>query len=129
MTTMRAAVVTEFGKDLQIQDLPVPVPGRGEALVKVLTTGVCHTDLHAAEGDWPVKPSPPFIPGHEGVGEVVQRDAPADAQRVGAGGDSTRERVDDSGWKSLEEMHQHPRRPPGKDSRLDERGPLHHAAC
>ncbi|MCI9869935.1 alcohol dehydrogenase AdhP [Arthrobacter humicola] len=68
---MRAAVVTEFGKDLQIQDLPVPVPGRGEALVKVLTTGVCHTDLHAAEGDWPVKPSPPFIPGHEGVGEVV----------------------------------------------------------
>ena len=71
MTTMRAAVVTEFGKDLQIQDLPVPVPGRGEALVKVLTTGVCHTDLHAAEGDWPVKPSPPFIPGHEGVGEVV----------------------------------------------------------
>ena len=71
MTTMRAAVVTEFGKDLQIQDLPVPTPGRGEALVKVLTTGVCHTDLHAAEGDWPVKPSPPFIPGHEGVGEVV----------------------------------------------------------
>ena len=61
----------QFGKDLQIQTLPVPVPGRGEALVKVLTTGVCHTDLHAAEGDWPVKPTPPFIPGHEGVGEVV----------------------------------------------------------
>ena len=70
-TTMQAAVVTEFGKALQIQTLPVPVPGRGEALVKVLTTGVCHTDLHAAEGDWPVKPTPPFIPGHEGVGEVV----------------------------------------------------------
>jgi D-arabinose 1-dehydrogenase-like Zn-dependent alcohol dehydrogenase len=31
---------------------------------------VCHTDLHAAEGDWPVKPKPPFIPGHEGVGFV-----------------------------------------------------------
>ncbi len=71
MTTMQAAVVTEFGKDLQIQNVPVPTPGRGQALVKVLTTGVCHTDLHAAEGDWPVKPSPPFIPGHEGVGEVV----------------------------------------------------------
>ena len=70
-TTMQAAVVTEFGKDLEIQTLPVPMPGRGEALVKVLTTGVCHTDLHAAEGDWPVKPTPPFIPGHEGVGEVV----------------------------------------------------------
>ena len=71
MTTMQAAVVTEFGKDLQIQTLPIPTPGRGQALVKVITTGVCHTDLHAAEGDWPVKPTPPFIPGHEGVGEVV----------------------------------------------------------
>ena len=70
-TTMQAAVVTEFGKDLQIQTLPIPTPGRGQALVKVITTGVCHTDLHAAEGDWPVKPTPPFIPGHEGVGEVV----------------------------------------------------------
>ena len=70
-TTMHAAVVTEFGKDLQIQELAIPTPGPGEALVKVLTTGVCHTDLHAAEGDWPVKPTPPFIPGHEGVGEVV----------------------------------------------------------
>jgi len=68
---MQAAVVTEFGKDLKIQSRPIPTPGRGEALVKVITTGVCHTDLHAAEGDWPVKPSPPFIPGHEGVGEVV----------------------------------------------------------
>ncbi|WP_255768143.1 alcohol dehydrogenase AdhP [Pseudarthrobacter sulfonivorans] len=69
--TMQAAVVTEFGKDLQIKDVTLPTPGPGEALVKVLTTGVCHTDLHAAEGDWPVKPVPPFIPGHEGVGEVV----------------------------------------------------------
>ncbi|MDQ1059767.1 propanol-preferring alcohol dehydrogenase [Arthrobacter globiformis] len=70
-TTMQAAVVSEFAKDLQIQDIPVPTPGRGQGLVKVITSGVCHTDLHAAEGDWPVKPSPPFVPGHEGVGEVV----------------------------------------------------------
>jgi len=68
---MQAAVVTEFGKDLQIQDIAIPTPGPGEALVRLLTSGVCHTDLHAAEGDWPVKPSPPFVPGHEGVGEVV----------------------------------------------------------
>ncbi len=73
-TTMQAAVVTEFGKDLQVQSLPIPTPGRGEALVRLITTGVCHTDLHAAEGDWPVKPAPPFIPGHEGVGEVVALD-------------------------------------------------------
>ena len=70
-TTMQAAVVNTFGTDLQVQELPIPTPGPGEALVKVLTTGVCHTDLHAAEGDWPVKPTPPFVPGHEGVGEVV----------------------------------------------------------
>ncbi|KSU78795.1 alcohol dehydrogenase [Pseudarthrobacter enclensis] len=68
---MQAAVVEKFGTDLQVRSLPIPTPGPGEALVKVLTTGVCHTDLHAAEGDWPVKPAPPFVPGHEGVGEVV----------------------------------------------------------
>jgi propanol-preferring alcohol dehydrogenase len=71
MTTMQAAVVKEFGKDLSVEDVPVPQPGHRQVLVKLATSGVCHTDLHAAEGDWPVKPSPPFIPGHEGVGEVV----------------------------------------------------------
>ncbi|MDQ6435597.1 alcohol dehydrogenase AdhP [Mesorhizobium sp. LHD-90] len=68
---MKAAVVHEFGKPLVVQEVPVPAPGRGEVLVKVLACGVCHTDLHAADGDWPVKPSPPFIPGHEAVGIVV----------------------------------------------------------
>lgn len=71
MATMQAAVVRAFGADLTIDEVPVPSPGPGQALVKLLTSGVCHTDLHAAEGDWPVKPTPPFIPGHEGVGEVV----------------------------------------------------------
>jgi len=71
MTTMQAAVVKEFGKDLVIEEVPVPTPGTRQVLVKLVSSGVCHTDLHAAEGDWPVKPSPPFIPGHEGVGEVV----------------------------------------------------------
>ncbi|WP_125610509.1 alcohol dehydrogenase AdhP [Specibacter cremeus] len=68
---MQAAVVKEFGAGLSIEDYPVPTPGPGQALVKLIASGVCHTDLHAAEGDWPVKPSPPFVPGHEGVGEVV----------------------------------------------------------
>jgi propanol-preferring alcohol dehydrogenase len=71
MTNMKAAVVHAFGKDLTIDNVPVPTPGPGQALVKLITSGVCHTDLHAVEGDWPVKPSPPFIPGHEGVGKVV----------------------------------------------------------
>ena len=69
--TMKAAVVHLFGKPLVIEDVPVPVPGRGELLVKVIACGVCHTDLHAADGDWPVKPSPPFIPGHEVAGIVA----------------------------------------------------------
>lgn len=70
--TMKAAVVHEFGKPLVIEEVPVPVPGDGQILVKVEACGVCHTDLHAANGDWPVKPKPPFIPGHEGVGYVVE---------------------------------------------------------
>lgn len=70
MSTMTAAVVEEFGKDLNVTDYSVPDPGPGQALVKVIASGVCHTDLHAAHGDWPIKPSPPFVPGHEGVGVV-----------------------------------------------------------
>ncbi|HNT37700.1 MAG TPA: alcohol dehydrogenase AdhP [Rubrivivax sp.] len=73
---MKAAVVHEFGKPLVVEEVPVPEVPRGQVLVKVAASGVCHTDLHAAEGDWPVRPSLPFIPGHEGVGHVA---------RVGAG--------------------------------------------
>jgi propanol-preferring alcohol dehydrogenase len=69
--TMKAAVVREFGQPLVIEEVAVPEVGPGQILVKVAATGVCHTDLHAAQGDWPVKPNPPFIPGHEGVGYVV----------------------------------------------------------
>ncbi len=73
---MKAAVVHEFGRPLLIEDVAKPVPGPGQVLVKVETSGLCHTDIHAARGDWPVKPAPPFIPGHEGVGLV---------ERVGTG--------------------------------------------
>lgn len=68
---MKAAVVHEFNRPLTVEDVPVPTPGPGEVLVKIETSGLCHTDIHAAHGDWPVKPAPPFIPGHEGVGIVV----------------------------------------------------------
>jgi propanol-preferring alcohol dehydrogenase len=71
MPTMKAAIVKQFGKPLVIEDVPVPQPGPGEVLVKVKACGVCHTDLHAASGDWPVKPVPPFIPGHEVAGIVA----------------------------------------------------------
>jgi propanol-preferring alcohol dehydrogenase len=72
---MKAAVVHELGAPLRIDDVAVPTPGPGEVLVKVEASGLCHTDIHAARGDWPVKPQPPFIPGHEGVG-IVERVGP-----------------------------------------------------
>lgn len=68
--TMKAAVVREFGAPLRIDEVPVPEVEPGMIQVAIKASGVCHTDLHAAEGDWPVKPQPPFIPGHEGVGFV-----------------------------------------------------------
>src|ERR1700730_6107065 len=69
--TMKAAVVEKFGHPLVVKEVPVPTPGPGQALIEIFATGVCHTDLHAADGDWPIKPAPPFIPGHEGAGIVA----------------------------------------------------------
>ncbi len=73
---MKAAVVNSFTEPLVIKNLEIPEPGPGQVLVRIEASGVCHTDIHAAHGDWPVKPNPPFVPGHEGVGPV---------ERVGAG--------------------------------------------
>lgn len=69
--TMQAAIVEKFGAPLVVRELPVPTPGPGQALVEIIASGVCHTDLHAADGDWPVKPTLPFTPGHEGAGIVA----------------------------------------------------------
>src|ERR1039457_6164045 len=80
---MRAAVVTDFHSPLQVQDLPIPEPGAGEVLVRIETSGLCHTDIHAAHGDWPVKPTPPFIPGHEGVGYVEKLGAGVSTRAIG----------------------------------------------
>ena len=68
---MRAAVVPGFGQPLVIEDRPVPEPGPGQVVVRMEASGLCHTDIHAANGDWPVTPTVPFIPGHEGVGIVT----------------------------------------------------------
>ena len=68
---MQAAVVEHFGKPLVLQEVDIPTVGAGQILVKTEACGVCHTDLHAAKGDWPLKPTLPFIPGHEGIGIVI----------------------------------------------------------
>ncbi|MGA0567400.1 zinc-dependent alcohol dehydrogenase [Rathayibacter sp. KR2-224] len=69
---MRAAVVNQFHQPLTVQDRPIPAPGPGQILVRLEACGLCHTDIHAINGDWPVKPALPFVPGHEGVGIVEQ---------------------------------------------------------
>lgn len=72
---MKAAIVREYKQPLQIEEIPSPTPDSDEVLIKVEACGVCHSDLHIAEGDWThllriIKR--PLIPGHEAVGRVVQ---------------------------------------------------------
>jgi alcohol dehydrogenase, propanol-preferring len=69
--TGRAAQVTKHGGKLSVVNVPVNMPGDGEVLVHICGSGCCHTDVHAVDGDWPVKSILPLTPGHEGVGKVV----------------------------------------------------------
>ncbi len=69
--TMQAAVLRKLGTPLEIETLPIPEPGPGEILIKVVACGVCHSDLHAVDGDWTPGPVLPLIPGHEVAGTVA----------------------------------------------------------
>ncbi|MFF2814925.1 alcohol dehydrogenase AdhP [Kitasatospora cineracea] len=80
---MKAAVVRDFTEPLRIEEREVPAPAPHQVLVRIECSGLCHTDIHAAHGDWPVKPTPPFVPGHEGVGIVEA--AGADVRHVQVG--------------------------------------------
>jgi propanol-preferring alcohol dehydrogenase len=68
----RAAVVHDFREPLRIEQVARRPLEPGQIRVRIEASGLCHTDIHAAHGDWPVKPSPPFVPGHEGVGIVEE---------------------------------------------------------
>jgi propanol-preferring alcohol dehydrogenase len=81
---MKAAVVHSFDQPLSIEDVATPEPGDSQVLVRIEASGLCHTDIHAARGEWPVKPTPPFIPGHEGVG-IIERVGPGDVHGLSAG--------------------------------------------
>ncbi|HTN24424.1 MAG TPA: alcohol dehydrogenase catalytic domain-containing protein, partial [Solirubrobacteraceae bacterium] len=81
--TYRAAVVREFNAPMTLEQVPRRRLETGQVLVKVEATGLCHTDIHAAHGDWPVKPAPPFVPGHEGVGIVVEKGSAVTEVAVG----------------------------------------------
>jgi alcohol dehydrogenase, propanol-preferring len=80
---MKAAVVPALGAPLEIRDVPIPTPGPGQVRVKIEASGLCHTDIHAARGDWPVKPKDLLIPGHEGVGRVEALGEGVDLVAVG----------------------------------------------
>ena len=80
---MQTAQVEEFGQPLVFNELDIPTPGPGQILVKTEACGVCHTDLHARNGDWPLKPALPFTPGHEGIGIVTELGAGVTAVKKG----------------------------------------------
>jgi propanol-preferring alcohol dehydrogenase len=80
---MKAAVVTSFGSPLEIQERDIPEPAMGQVLIRMEACGLCHTDIHAAHGDWPVKPSLPLVPGHEGIGIVEKLGAEVTDRTVG----------------------------------------------
>jgi alcohol dehydrogenase, propanol-preferring len=67
---MKAAVLHQLKMPLSIEDVALPVPGPGEILIKVIACGVCHSDVHAVDGDWSPLPVLPLIPGHEVAGTV-----------------------------------------------------------
>lgn len=72
MEKMKAAITYQFGQPLVIEEIAIPQINDDEVLIKIEASGVCHTDLHAVSGDWPIKPTLPLIPGHEGVGVAVK---------------------------------------------------------
>ncbi len=68
---MKAAVLHAVRTALVIETVPVPEPGQGDLLIRVNACGVCHSDLHAVDGDWAPGPTLPLIPGHEVAGTVA----------------------------------------------------------
>ncbi|MEM9243193.1 MAG: zinc-dependent alcohol dehydrogenase family protein [Pseudomonadota bacterium] len=69
---MRAMVLETIGKPLTLQSLPIPEPTDHQLRLKVLTCGICRTDLHVVDGEL-ADPQVPMIPGHQIVGEVVKK--------------------------------------------------------
>lgn len=71
--TQWAQVIEKTGGPVQYKQIPVQKPGPDEVLVNIKYSGVCHTDLHALNGDWPLDTKLPLVGGHEGAGIVVAR--------------------------------------------------------
>jgi propanol-preferring alcohol dehydrogenase len=72
-TEQWAQVIQKVGGPVEYKKIPVPTPGPEDVLVNIKYSGVCHTDLHAVNGDWPIPTKLPLVGGHEGAGIVVAR--------------------------------------------------------
>jgi 2-desacetyl-2-hydroxyethyl bacteriochlorophyllide A dehydrogenase len=79
---MRAVVVRQYGRPLEVMDRPVPCPGPEEVLVRVRASGLCSTDLHLLSGRQPLGELPRIL-GHELAGEVIELGKDATGWRVG----------------------------------------------
>ncbi|KAL2265514.1 hypothetical protein VTJ83DRAFT_6614 [Remersonia thermophila] len=82
-TEQWAQVVEKPGGPVTYKKIPVPTPGPDEVLINVKYSGVCHTDLHAMMGDWPIPPKMPLVGGHEGAGVVVAKGSLVDDISIG----------------------------------------------
>lgn len=79
-----AQVIEKTGGPVQYKEIDVPTPGADEVLVNIKYSGVCHTDLHAVNGDWPLPTKLPLVGGHEGAGYVVSKgDLAGDDLKIG----------------------------------------------
>jgi len=68
-----AQVIEKTGGPVEFKEIDVQQPGPDEVLVNIKYSGVCHTDLHAVNGDWPLPTKLPLVGGHEGAGIVVAK--------------------------------------------------------
>lgn len=68
-----AQVIEKTGGPVEFKEIPVQKPGPDEVLINIKYSGVCHTDLHAVNGDWPLPTKLPLVGGHEGAGVVVAK--------------------------------------------------------
>lgn len=82
-TEQWAQVIEKTGGPVEHKKIPVQKPGPDEVLINVKYSGVCHTDLHAVNGDWPLPTKLPLVGGHEGAGVVVAKGELANDINIG----------------------------------------------
>jgi S-(hydroxymethyl)glutathione dehydrogenase/alcohol dehydrogenase len=78
---MRAAVLDRPGEPLRVEDLVLDAPREGEVRIRITASGICHSDLHVRDGEWPR--ATPIVLGHEGAGVIEAVGPDVDPARIG----------------------------------------------